>query len=647
MSIQIGPNDQSNAGSSPAPAPSTYAPSSPAPAFNDNNPFGFAGVQLTPGRQAIGPIRNQIGAENYDNLAKQLREFVRDNQTNSKLKIEVHLLDRSVHPSIYFIGFVFTSQSKDQPNLGVGYNIVLLEATNQPLPPVPQSYGGGEKADIPRYAESSADAFLDNLVVMQVLRPQYGDVPFYKADAQIVPTSFNPKDERSVKNLAANAAQAATTNLVMLAANGRWFDHDLNLVAELKSDSRGGDADLTFITSQSSGPLYDHLGVPYRASIIVQAATGYRRDNNNQRSVNDGSGPRILNETLGFVDLMPSRPRQAPMLMPASGPYGGMMIDQRRLRPVFVIENVISNFANTPGSLFLNFLVAADLGTRGNWARAFSQRGGVFSEKSELTDVRAIVLDFPDPQNPTKPTPKPPAADFGLGDDRLMHFLGTYCQPELTLAFDVPVASANTWQYSLFYAAAVGNPSAVARLNKAVDDLCGGKFAPLLAQKSVAPFSPNILDIEYGYWEDDKNRLRSTSEVDYVAVANYAERMNNPDLIEKFTSTFLDVTRAPALRMQDRRNIIVEVLGPSVQFTGRSKRLFWNGEYLALALQALNSAGITTSSDSNNSFSFGPRQAHAEFLNTTGMPSNAGWNTVIPGSGNTYGFGGFNTSPWG
>ena len=123
--------------------------------------------------------------------------------------------------------------------------------------------------------------------------------------------------------------------------------------------------------------------------------------------------------------------------------------------------------------------------------------------------------------------------------------------------------------------------------------------------------------------------------------------MNNPDLIEKFTSTFLDMSRPAALRMQDRRNIIVEVLGPSAQFTGRSKRLFWNGEYLSMILQALSAAGITTSSDSMTAFSFGPRHSYAEFLNTTGMSANVGWNSVIPGAGQSFGYGGFNTSPWG
>ncbi len=614
-----------------------------------DNPFGFGGVTLTPGRHAIAPIRNQIGSEGYDKLLKKAREIVKDSKTNNAVNIDILLLDRSVDPNIHYQGFVVASQSKEKPEIGVGYNVVLLEATGTAIPPVIQNFQGGEKVEVPRYAETAADDYLNRLVV-NMLRAQYGSVPAYMSDTQVIPTSFDPENNDAVKNMVSNAAQAATTSLVMFAEQGRFFTHDLNLVAGLRPNGKprgNGDADLTFITSNNNAVLYDHLSNPIRASIVIQAVTNYRKDNQNNRSINDGSGPRVVLESVGYVDLIPATPRtMMPMMQPTA--YG-MAMDQRRLKPVFVIESAISNVSNTPGSIFANVLVAADLGRSAGWVRAFTRKPGNYNEGDlNLTDVRAITIDFPDPMNPGKPTPKPPAGDLAYNEERLMQFLGNYCYPELTLAMDIALAGPSSWYTSIFYAAAKGIPGAITRLNKAVDDLCGGKFAALLAQSPTEPFLPAIQEIEYGFYDDVATKsVGSTNVVDYVAVANYADYQNNPDILERWTNSFLNTNRDHKLRMQDRRNIIREILGPSTTFTGRASRVFWNDKYIALALKAIGSAGITVGSDSASGFSFGPNRAHAEFLRNAGLGTDAVWNSASTGPTGGYGFNPFVTSPWG
>ena len=621
---------------------------SPAPAPIGDNPFGFGGVTLTPGRHAISPIRNQIGGEGYDKLIKQTREIVKDNKTNEAVSIDVLILDRSVDPNIHFCGFVVCAQSKVRPEIGVGYNVVLLEATGTPIPSLFNTFQGGDKVEIPRFAETAADEFLQKIVVRQLLA-KYGQIPAFMSDTQIIPTSFDPENTDAVKNMVSNAAQAAMTSLTMFAEQGRYFPRDLDLVEGLRPEgkSRGnGDADLTFITTNNNTVLYDHLSNPVRSSIVIQAVTNYRKDSSNNRSINDGSGPRVILETVGYVDLIPATPRS---MMPqmTQGQFG-MMIDQRRLKPVFVIESAISNISNTPGSIFANVLVAADLGRTAGWVRAFTRKGSSVSDNDlNLTDVRAITIDFPDPMNPGKPTPKPPVGELAHNEERLMQFMGNYCFQELTLAMDIPLAGPSSWYLSIFSAAAMGKPGAISRLNKAVDDLCHGGFLPLLNATPQAPFLNAVHEIEYGYYEDSRDKtMHSTNEIDYVAVANYADHQNNPDILERWTNSYLNTSRDQKLRMQDRRNIVREILGPSTTFTGRSFRVFWNDKYIALALKAISNAGITIGSDSLSSFSFGPNRAHAEFLRNAGLTPDAVWNSASTNIAGGSGFTPFSSSPW-
>lgn len=621
----------------------------PPPAPTGDNPFGFGGVMLTPGRHAISPIRNQIGGEGYDKLIKQTREIVKDNKTNDAIIIDVLVLDRSVDPNIHFCGFVVCAQSKARPEIGVGYNIVLLEATGTPIPSMFNTFSGGDKVEIPQFAERAADEFL-NKIVVSLLKAKYGPVSVYMSDTQIIPTSFDPENSDAIKNMVSNAAQAATTSLTMFAEQGRYFQHDLNLVTGLRPQGKprsNGDADLTFITSNSNTVLYDHLSNPVRSSIVIQAVTNYRKDATNNRSINDGSGPRVILETVGYVDLIPATPRS---MMPqmTQGQFG-MTMDQRRLKPVFVIESAISNISNTPGSIFANVLVAADLGRSASWVRAFTRKPGSYSENElNLADVRAITIDFPDPMNPGKPTPKPPAGEIAFNEERLMQFMGNYCFQELTLAMDIPLAGPSSWYLSIFSAAASGRPAAITRLNKAVDDLCNNTFLPLLNATPQAPFLNEVHEIEYGYYEDSRDKtLRSTNEIDYVAVANYADHQNNPDILERWTNSYLNTSRDHKLRMQDRRNVIREILGPSTTFTGRAFRVFWNDKYVALALKAIANAGITVGSDTLSGFSFGPNRAHAEFLRNSGLATDAVWNSAGAGMvGGGSGYSPFSSSPW-
>lgn len=618
-----------------------YVPASKPLGSTAGNPFGFGGVTLTPGRLAGAPIRNLMGAESYVKLAKEMKEIAKDQNGNPSLEISVLELDRNVDPNLHFAAFVVTAQSTVSQDLGVGYNIVIMEATGEPPKPQMETVNG-EQIEIPRFTEAAADNRL-NEITLEMLRARFGNsMKFYTSDTQVVPADFDYEDKEAVRGLTANAAMAATVSLTMFAANGQYFT-DLDLPSEL-NNRRGdqGDADLSFIYNFHPQVTVDHLKLPTRASVVVQSATGYRKNQRNN-SLNSDSGPKTLSETCGYVELLPIAPRQQ-MQQYMANPYAPT---PPRLAPVFVMTKLSSSFAFTPAAMLLNILVASDLNKGYGWVSAFANKTATRGRDLDLTDVTAITIDIPSKADPSQPEPRPAVPASGMTMDNLMTFLGSYCFQDLNLALDVPMASPTTWYLSLFAQAAQGtNPNAITKLNQSMDRLTGGHFSKIVG-KDVKIFATQPLVVEYGYWEDGSGQRRAIEDVDYVAVCNYADANNNPQIVERWTNSFLQTGRAQAARLKDRREIIQEVTGHTAVFVGRKLRCFFNGAWLAAGVQALANAGITTSSDGRGNFGFGGTRGYAEFLTSSAMPSGAGWTNAFGGSGGGFNFGTMNSTPWG
>lgn len=603
-----------------------------------SNPFGFLGVTLSPGRLAGAPIRSEMGAESYVKMAKEMKEIAKEQNKKPELEIMVLELDRNIDPNLVFSSFLVTAQSREKPDLGVGYSIVLMEATGEPLKATSETVNN-ESIEIPRFTEAAADKKLVE-IAESLLRSRFGsNIKTYISDTQVIPTDFNFENKEAIRGLTANAAMAAVISLAMFADNGRFFT-DLNLVQQLK-ERRGnqGDADLSFIYSFHPQVVEDNLKLPTRASVVIQAVTGWRKSDRNE-SVHSGSGPKTLSETCGFVDLMPIAPRQQQFIV---NPY---MQQAPRLAPVFVSTKLNSSFSFTPASMLLNILVGSDLHKGFGWVSAFANKTPSRNKELDLTDVTAITIDIPSKANPSVPEDRPAVPASGMTMDTLTNFLGSYCLQDLTLAIDVPLASTSSWYLSIFAQAATGNPNAIARLNQAMDQLSDGHFSKIVP-KDTPIFAWQPVVLERGYWEDGSGR-RAIEDVDYVAVCNFADATNNPQIVERWTNSFLQTSRSQAARLQDRRTIIQEVTGHTATFIGRSVRCFFNGKWLAAGVQALANAGVTTSSDGRGNFGYGGGRGYAEFLTNAAMPTGTGWaNSFGTSSSGSFNFGAMNSTPWG
>lgn len=602
----------------------------------DNDPFGIGTISLTPGRLAGSPIRNAMGAEAYFKMVKEMREIVKDQNINKKLEVSILELDRNVDPNIHFSCIVVAAQSTVAPNLGVGYNIVMLESTGDDLKPITETVNN-EAITVLRFPDAASDHRLVELA-QNLLWTKYGNnIRLFISDTQVVPRDFDHENKEAIGGLITTAAMAASISLSMFADDGKLFT-DLNLVTELKNRRGGdvGDADLSFVYNFTPQVLLDNLGFPTRASVVIQGSTGYRKSSKTA-SPNSASGPKVISEVCGFVDLFPVAPRAMPFY------DGNVMQIPRRLAPVFVMTSLRSSFAFTPGAMLLNILIAADMNKENAWVNAFISKSRKGND-IDLTDVGAITVDVPSRDNPNVPEARPETKSQTFGMDALTNFLGTYVKQELNFALDVPIGASTSWYLSLFEQAALGVPNAIQRVNQAMDRLTNGEFLKNLPANTPIFGGPPML-LEHGYWDDGSIR-RSIDDVDYVAVCNHADATGNYALVERFTNSFLQVSRSQNARLQERREIIQEVTRHTAVFTGRSVRCFFNGAWLAAGVKALASAQITTTSDGRSSFGFGGGRGYAEFLNNSAMPQNVGWNNAF-GGGQTSGFAGMTTSPWG
>ena len=605
-----------------------------------NSPFGFAGVSLTPGRMAYSPLNGSMGSEAFMKMHKTLKEMIADQEANSGVNVTVLLLDRAVDPNLHFASFLFAVQSKVKPELGVGYNICLMAATGAPIPDRTETVNG-ENVVIPVFPEAANDEKLKQ-IAEQLLADRFGNVPKFSSDTCVVPADFNYEDKSAIANLAENAAAAASLSITMRAENGAYFQ-DFNLVQELqKRRGEQGDADLTFVYNFQPKDSVDFLKLPERASIVIQSQTGFRKNNRNQ-SVNSGYGPKTVSEATGYIELMPIAPRNSVFMYNQQNPNQQPIT--QRLAPVLVLNSVRTNFGQTPSSVLLPLLTAADLNRNHGWVSSYANKVGNRVGNIDLADVTAIAIDMPSLTEPGKSDIRPKVPAGGLSLELLMKFLGTYCRPNLYIAQDIPVASHTTWYLSLIAEAAKAPGSfAHKRLVQAFDDLLDGKFSSTLPPNTNL-FAGSPLVMERSYWEVDGVR-RDGAEIDYVAVCNHADATNNPMLPETWTNSFLQTQRPAASRLQDRRNIIQEITGHRAVFYGRSIRVFWNGAALNAALQCLSNAGITTSHDGRGEFAFGGERAYAQFLENAALPQGAGWATSgMVGSGG-FAYGGMASTPW-
>lgn len=522
------------------------------------------------------PINRGLGSESYNQMKEILSEIFK--QSNDSVEVALIDLDNSEERALAFSAIVVAMKHKRMPDLGVAYHVLVLEATGEKLSPRYENIHN-QQVEIQLATSDALDEVMMKLALDKVKRA-YSTGPWHYTEGCVVPAEFNVTDRALVHKLALNTAMALWAELQRA---DRSFQ-DLNL-AHITNDSQ-----LAVNVGFSRNQITDAVNNPIRSDITVVLSS--KKNNsagaNNNRVVNNGDKEIRVTEASAYTELVwdPVAPQNAfnmafqPMMTP---------MQTQKYAARLIITNLSANINYTVGSVLLALATSLSLRDENNWIQAFrsapTERNTV-----DLTDIGAINIEanlLNDPSGyGTRIDTK--SDSFKLQD--LGQLIGTLVKPGLIISLDCPENGPQTHYTSIFSAAANGAPRAVEMILDAADRLTNGTFRNLFP--AGAPmFVDTNNRIHNGYWTDNKGQRRDIRDIDNLAVCNLiGER--NPEVIRKFSDTFLKGQMPLMSRLDTRKRLISSLTGETAVFTGFSQRVTFSAAFMEALAQGIRNAGL-------------------------------------------------------
>lgn len=609
---------------------------------SDSNLFGLGNVSLAAGRIQGGTLSGALTSERYNSLLTKMQKFVKDPNNNGNILHHVISLDKSVAPEVYFACIIVAVQAKSRPDLAVGYQVLIVDGTNQPLTALEETTNN-QTESISRFAEQVWDNDLKALVRHRLMSiPGANADNLYVAAPVVIGQETDPENDQQVHHILANATLAASTAASRSAPGGQLNDVNLFHLAETKKLPELHISHAA--TDNWVAP--DEVGNIARVSYTSSLTAG-RVDKTRKFQPNSGKIAQTLMTVGTFTDLIPVMPTSQSsmdMYQMQQQFMNPMNMQMQPLRPIVVISTIRSNFALTPAATELGIVIAADQVRTNRWAEDFRHKGNRLNTGIDFFDVGAILVNRPDPQNPGNYMPELFTSSPKFEDAHLWELLGRYVRPDALIAMDVETAGAATWYKGMYAAAALKVPGALQQMHNSINTLTGGKYMSLLnsaPDDAKKPFLDEVFYYERGYWRVGDHYLPIEMLDNYVAVCNYARATKQIHLVTDYVDTVTNANRSQLSRLNQRRRIIGEMSGGTAVFTRSVKRVIFNPKHRSLVNQALNDAKITFHTDESINFSFsqssgfapglGMFGGHVTNLNIAGQP-------IAANQGSIYGF---------
>lgn len=612
---------------------------------SDHNLFGLGNVSLTAGRLQGTTMSGALTSERYNKLLTKMQKFAKDPNNNSNVLHHVLSLDKSVAPQVYFACIIVAVQSKLKPELAIGYQVLIIDGTNQPLTALEETTNN-QTESISRFAEVVWDNDLRALVRERLRSlPGATEHNLFVAAPVVIGNETDPDNDQQVHHILANATLAASTTASRQAPGGQM--NDVNL-ASLAAAKQLPELHINHATTDN-WVAPDEVGNLARVSFTSTLTAG-RQDKTRKFAPNSGKIAQNLMTVGTFTDLMPVMPvAQGGMNNYNMAQFMNPMMmngQMQPLRPLTVISVVRSNFALTPAATELGIVLAADQVRTNRWAEDFRHKGNRLNTGVDFADIGAILVNQPDPNSPGNFMPELYASQPSFEDAHLWELLGRFVRPDALVAMDVETAGAASWYKGLYAAAALKVEGALQALHDSINTLTGGKYAELLANAPADAKSP-FLDVVYyyerGFWRVGDTYLPLEMLDNYVAVCAFARERRQPGLVGEYVDTVTNANRSQLSRLNHRRRIIKEMSGGTAEFTRSVKRVIFNPKHRSLVNQSLNDAGIVFHTDDAVNFNFSAASGFAPGLAAYSGP---GVNLSVAGQaignnafqGNNYGF---------
>lgn len=614
--------------------------------FGESNPFGLSSINLSAGRIAGTSMSGALTSEKYNKILKKMQEMANDPNNDKGLLRHILALDKSVAPTVHFATIIVAVQSKVAREVGVGYQLLVIDGSNVPLQNL-ESNTNNMLESIDRFAEVVIDDQLRALAVQRILSliPEARAEKIFPSTGVVISDETDAENEQQIFQVLNNAVLAAQSAVAYRVAGGY---QDLDLTKHFSAGKGGPELSISHTPSKT---VYapDEVGNLSRVSFVSRLQVGKASKNRNE-SPNSGQQVQSLLEVGTFSDLLPILPPngQNPMM-----PYGmqqGMMLTPQGqmlqpLRPLVVMTTVRSSFALTPGAIELGAIVASDQVRSNRWAEDYRHKGNPIGAGIDFGNIGAILVNLPNPQAPGETMGVLDASSHMFTDETLWALLGNYVRNAPLLAIDVPTAAASSW-YLGMYAALASKKSkhyagALKFYTKTLDTLTNGNYTRLVNEKhsgnAPAPFLDDVYYLERGTWRVGERLLPLELVDNYVAVCSFAAYRKQPGLVEEYVSTLTNPQVSQISRLLKRRAIINEMTDGTARFTRSVKRCIFNPVHRDLVNEAVVAAGLVVHSDEAIQLNLGANVGYVQSLaNVPAMQSSL---NVVGVQQQNFGFG--------
>lgn len=526
------------------------------------------------------PVSKKPGSELLSKYEKKLAERAVEVAKDFDHEYTFIPLDMNNTTKLRASGIIVCVRMKKQPEMGVGYHTLIIEATSDKPNPVYENLGGRSIEIL----KLTGDAFNQNMIaeVEQLVSARFPQSKIFSADAEVIYNDFDLNNDRHVNAVLINAILAAHTTLQI--SNPDY--QDLNLADIDKSE--------ILVTRPTFGnsQIEDSQGHPVRADIQLR----FESDPNGGNVPREGQqADRVteLSTVTGYADLVWAM-NQAPNNQFVQNQNNGYGNQQQAPRYLYGARFVMTSLEAKPLlTLPMQLLVLASTVTMRDTSllpEAFrSNTMNISSKDVDLHDFGYVTCD-PDFQGGNG---EPVDTQVNSFDERQFAMLySAVVNPEFGISFclDVPECGESTWFNMLLLMASEGNKDANDNIIAAANFLTNGLFSQFFGDNDLVAVDDNNR-IHNGYYFDKNNVRHDLREIDMLAALKFAAQAGDMTIAQRFSDTYSgDNVMSLNERLSERKKIITGWYSNAV-FTGFSRRVVFTARFidaLARAVKATN-----------------------------------------------------------
>ncbi len=484
------------------------------------------------------------------------------------------ILDKMVHKTeMSAILMTYTVNPKSDNSVTAVYQI-LIESTIGILNPVVCQLGQ-TSIEIPVVASDVPNHMWAQKVTTAV-KTSLRSGKVVDAGAMVLHKELSAEDEEAIGGIMHNATEALFLHLALIGAVNE---------APMTIANRLDDEVYSASVLYNPEPSFTIDGLPVRSDIKIVTTARCKTVGASQNVLNTDNQPVEFSRLNLFVDFMYDD--RVPMLY-------NQVPDTRRYYPNIIVTRVET--ADSPLTLESQLLSLSQvmlMSQMPGWIPVFLRK---MNPEDSLRDIGAFGYELPGLTNPQAVGQAAVGIKGALVNTKSAKFDATALAQliqysvhtdKTIYSIDVEECGDQTFATMVFALAGEGDAFANKALTQAADNLTGGIFSNILAERNIKDLRWVNNDknrIHLGYFTDAKKNIRrDLREPDYLTALTHFGA-NNLNYVVEWSRTF-DATSAPLeQRMASRWNMIQQMFS-SATLKGYARRFTFNPMALAI-LQA-------------------------------------------------------------